>query len=68
MEGTRKFWMTVISIAALLIGMLIALAAGKLTEGMWTSWCVAVAGSGTAGVVANVVQKKIVPPSKEKKK
>lgn len=60
--------MTVVSIAALLVGLVVLLAFKALTDAMWTAWCASVAGSGTVGVVANVVQKKIVPLAKAKKK
>lgn len=67
MQGTRKFWMTVVVVVALLLGLVITLAFKAMTDGMWTAWCSSVAGTGLVGVAANVVTKKIVEPKRKKK-
>jgi protein-S-isoprenylcysteine O-methyltransferase Ste14 len=62
-EGQRKWWMGVIVVVALLLGMLIMLAFNKFTESMWTAWCIAVAGTGGGYAAANVVSKTIDNPA-----
>ena len=55
--GLRKFWMAAIVVATLLLGLVIMLAFKRFTDGMWTAWCVAVAGTGGGYATANVVSK-----------
>lgn len=68
MVGTRKFWMTVAVLVALLVGLVVTLAFKTMTDGMWTAWCSSVAGTGLVGVAANVVTKKITEPRKKAKR
>jgi hypothetical protein len=68
MEGMRKFWVSLIVIGALLLGLVVMLAFKALTEGMWTAWCVSVASTGGAYAVANVVTKKVAGVVKPKGK
>ena len=65
-EGERKWWMSAIIAAVLLLGLVIMLAFKQLTDGMWTAWCTAVAGTGLGYATANVITKKIVEPKKKK--
>ncbi|HXK36973.1 MAG TPA: hypothetical protein VJ553_05330 [Candidatus Paceibacterota bacterium] len=46
-------------IGTLLVGLIIAFAFGKMSDGMWTAWCASLAGSGGLYATANVVTKKI---------
>ena len=55
--GMRKVWITFAVIGTLLVGLVIAMAFGKMTDGMWTAWCAALAGSGGLYATANVVTK-----------
>jgi len=66
MEGMRKVWVSAAVIVTLLLGLVIMLAFKALSDGMWTAWCVAVAGTGGAYATANVVAKKYVVPVKKK--
>lgn len=59
MAGMRKWWLAVIVVATLLIGLVIMLAFKRLTDPMWTAWCTAVAGTGFTYGAANVVTKVI---------
>ncbi len=61
--GQRKWWMSVIVVGALVVGLLIMLAFDKFTESMWTAWCLAVAGTGGGYAAANVVSKTIDNPA-----
>lgn len=65
MDGLRKWWMTAIVVGALLVGLVIMLAFKRLTDPMWTAWCLSVAGTGGAYGAANVVSK-VVAPGKKK--
>ena len=58
-DGMRKVWVTFAAIGTLLIGLVLLLAFKNLTDGMWTAWCVAVAGMGGAYAAANVVTKAV---------
>jgi membrane associated rhomboid family serine protease len=68
MEGMRKFYMAVIVIAALVVGLVVMLLFKRFDNGMWTAWCAAVAGSGGAYAAANVVSKTVDDPKKGKRK
>lgn len=57
--GMRKVWVTLAVIGALLAGLTLAFAFHAMTDGMWTAWCVSLAGSGGLYATANVVTKKI---------
>jgi hypothetical protein len=66
-EGERKLVMAVIIAGVLLVGLLIILAFKQLSDGMWTAWCIAVAGDGLGYATANVVTKTIAAPKKNKR-
>ena len=55
--GERKLLVAIIAVATLLLGLLILLAFHQFTEGMWTAWCLAVAGMGGVYTAGNVVSK-----------
>jgi hypothetical protein len=57
MEGMRKWWMILITVAALMGGLALVVIKGTLTDAMWTTWCAATAGAGGGYAVANVVSK-----------
>jgi hypothetical protein len=66
MDGLRKWWMSAIVVGALVVGLVIVLAFKAMTDGMWTAWCLAVAGTGGAYATANVVAKKYTPKGKSR--
>ena len=69
MDGMRKFYLAVIAVGAMLLGLLIMVAFKAFKPSMWTAWCTAVAGIAGAYMAANVVTKKVeAPPKKGKKK
>lgn len=66
MENMRKWYMAVIVAGVLLAGLVIMLAFKQMTDGMWTAWCLAVAGDGVGYATANVVSKTITTPGKKR--
>jgi hypothetical protein len=67
MEGMRKWWMSMVVVGALLLGLVVMLAFKALTDAMWTAWCIAVAGTGGVYATANVVVKRTSPAGKKAK-
>ena len=57
--GERKLLVAVVAVVTLLLGLVILLIFKQFTEGMWTAWCLAVAGMGGVYTAGNVVSKVI---------
>jgi len=58
--------MSAISIGALIIGLVLMLAFGKMSDTVWAAWVVGVGGTAGGYAAANVASKKYAPPAKKK--
>jgi hypothetical protein len=58
MENLRKWWMSAIAVGALVIGLVLMLAFGKVSDTVWAAWVVGVGGTAGGYIVGNVSAKK----------